>query len=187
MEVQGQQLILPPGFANATTPINATPQCGAYLQTAVFTVSGSDAVQIAFPEPFSWTQSTAWVPDVDGVVFTCQIPGIYNISVNQTLTLQNTAEVSNPTVYMAMSVVDANNAEIDQVYTNTLMVPVTVAAITVSTSFSNIINANVGTTLQIAIDSPSGNITMSSGDNSGNYQALTFNLIAQGVYGNIVP
>ena len=187
MEGVGQQLYPPPGWVNTATPGAATTQCGAYLQTETFSTDGSTAIQIGFPQALSWTQGSAWTTDASGIVFTCNIPGIYSVSINQTLELNNLAEIANPTVYMALSVIDANNAEIDQVFTNSLLVPITSSPVLVSTSFTNIINANVGTTMQLAIDSPSGNITVSSGGNTGNYQALTYNLIAQGVYGNVVP
>lgn len=187
MEGVGQTLILPPGYANATTPSFATTQCGAYLQTEFVTVTGSAGEFIPFSTPLSWTQGTAWTPDASGIVFTCNIPGIYSVSVNQTLTLNNLAEIADPTVYVALSVNDGNNAELDQVYTNTTLVPITSSPVIVAVSFTNIVNANVGTTMQVGIDSPSGNITMTSGANTGNYQALTYNLIAQGVFGNVIP
>ena len=187
MEGVGQDLFPPPGYANPTTPLFATPQCGAYLQTEYVTVEGSLGAVIPFSTPLSWTQSTAWIPDNSGSVFTCQIPGLYSILINQTLGLTNLSEITNPTVYVTLSVVDGNNAELNRTYTNTTLVPITTDAVTVCIGFTNIINANVGTQLSVAIDSPSGNIEMTSGDNSGNYQALTFNLIAQGVYGNVVP
>jgi hypothetical protein len=187
MEGVGQDLFLPPGFANSTTPSFATTECGAYLQSTFVTTVGTTAQPVPFEVPLSWTQGTAWIPDGSGVVFTCNIPGIYSISVNQTLTLNNVAEIAEPIVYVALSVNDANNAEISQVYTNTTLVPITSAPVTVATSFTNIINANVGTEMAVAVVSPSGNITMTSGANSGNYQALTYNLIAQGVFGNVIP
>jgi len=188
MEGVGQQLLVPPGWINSSTPGSATVQCGAFLQTSFITVTGSLAEPIPFEVPLSWNNGTAWTPaDASGFVFTCNIPGIYNVSVNQTLTLNNLAEIAEPIVYVALSVVDANNAEVDQVYTNTTLVPITSSPVVVAISFSNIINANVGTTMQLAIESPSGNISMTSGANTGNYQALTYNLIAQGVYGNVIP
>jgi hypothetical protein len=187
MEGVGQQLYPPPGWVNPSTPGSATTECGAYLQTTFVTVTGDVAEPVPFEEPLSWTQGSAWTPDEEGVVFTCNVPGIYSISVNQTLTLENLAEIAEPIVYVALSVNDANNSEINQVYTNTTLVPITSAAVVVATSFTNIINANVGTVMSVAIVSPSGNISMTSGANSGNYQALTYNLIAQGVYGNVIP
>jgi len=187
MEGVGQQLIAPPGWINSSTPGSATVQCGAFLQTDFITVTGATAESIPFSTPLSWNNGTAWTPDASGFVFTCNIPGIYNVSVNQTLTLENLAEIAEPLVYVALSVVDANNAEVDQVYTNTTLVPISSSPVVVAVSYSNIINANVGTTMRVAIESPSGNISMTSGANTGNYQALTYNLIAQGVYGNVIP
>ena len=81
----GQQLYAPPGWINSTTPSFASTACGAYLQTQTFSVVGSVAVQIAFPQPLSWSQGTAWTPDASGIVFTCQTPGIYSVVINQTL------------------------------------------------------------------------------------------------------
>jgi hypothetical protein len=91
MEGVGQDLFPPPGYANATRPSFATTECGAYLQSTFVTTVGTTAQPVPFEAPLSWTQSTAWTPDGSGVVFTCNVPGIYSISVNQTLTLNNVA------------------------------------------------------------------------------------------------
>jgi hypothetical protein len=187
MEGVGQQLLPPPGWVNSTTPGSATTECGAYIQSEIVTVTGDVAEPIPFATPLSWTQGSAWTTDETGIVFTCNVPGLYTIVVNQTLTLNNLAEIGDPTVYIALSVNDGLNAEINQVYTNTILVPITSSPVAVSVGFTNIINANVGTTMSVAIDSPSGNISMTSGSVGNFYQALTYNLIAQGVYGNTVP
>jgi hypothetical protein len=186
MEGVGQSLILPPGYANPTTPVFATPVCGGYLQTEVYTADGSDPVFVAFTQPLSWTTANAWTSDELGITWTCQIPGIYSMNVAQTLVVQNTADIVNPVVQLAMSVNDVNNAELDQVYTTTIPVPVTTAPIELCQNVTNIVNANVGTQMEFSVQSPSGGITVSSGANNGFYQAFTYNLIAQGVYGNVI-
>ena len=187
LEGVGQNLSPLPGWANQTLPFNATTACGGYLQTEVYTADGSDAVFIGFNTPLSWTTAAAWTSDELGITWTCQIPGIYSMNIAQTLVVQNIAEIENPIVQLAMSVNDVNNSELDQVYTTTFPVPVTTAPIELCQNVSNIVNANVGTQMEFSVQSPSGGITVSSGANNGFYQAFTFNLIAQGVVGNIVP
>jgi len=186
MEGVGQLLYPPPGWVNATTPGFATVICGAVPQTAVVSTSGSDAVFVPFGTPLSWSSVSAWTTDDAGIIWTCNVAGIYSMNVSQTLTVFNAADITNPVVNMSMSMNDANNAELDQVYTTTITVPVTTAPLVISTGVTNILNANVGTTMQFSISSPDGGITVTSGGNSGNYQAFTYNLIAQGVYGNVI-
>ena len=186
MEGVGQDLLPPPGYANPQTPLFATPVCGGYLQTEVFTATGSTAEFIAFDTPLSWTTATAWTSE-DGITWTCQIPGIYSMNVAQTLVVQNIADIENPIVQLAMSVNDVNNAELDQVYTTTFPVPVTTSPIELCQNVTNIVNANVGTQMEFSVQSPSGGITVTSGANNGFYQAFTFNLIARGVVGNVIP
>jgi len=186
MEGVGQDLLPPPGYANPTTPVFATPVCGGFLQTSIYTATGSTAEFIGFDTPLSWTTANAWTSD-DGVTWTCQIPGIYSMNVAQTLVVQNIADIVNPIVQLAMSVNDVNNAELDQVYTTTFTVPVTTQPIELCQNVTNIVNANVGTQMEFSVQSPSGGITLTSGANNGFYQAFTYNLIARGVYGNVAP
>ena len=187
MEGVGQDLLLPPGYANPTTSLFATPVCGGYLQTEIYTATGSTAEFIGFTDPLSWTTAPAWTSDLSGITWTCQIPGIYSMNVSQTLVVQNIAEIANPIIQLAMSVNDVNNAELDQVYTTTFPVPITTGPIELCQNVTNIVNANVGTQMEFSVQSPSGGITLTSGANSGFYQAFTFNLIAQGVKGNVIP
>ena len=186
MEGVGQDLLPPPGYANPATPLFATPVCGSILQTEIVSTVGSAEVAVPFSVVQSWSSVSAWTPDVTGVIWTCQIAGIYSMNIAQTLTVFNAADITNPVINMSMSMVDINNAELDQVYTQTITVPVTTDPILVSTGVSNIVNANVGTTMSFALSSPDGGITVTSGSNSGFYQAFTYNLIAKGVYGNVV-
>jgi hypothetical protein len=186
LEGVGQNLSPLPGWANQTLPFNATTVCGGYLQTEVFTATGSTAEFIAFDTPLSWTTAAAWTSE-DGVTWTCQIPGIYSMNIAQTLVVQNVADIVNPIVQLAMSVNDVNNAELDQVYTTTITVPITTDPIELCQNVTNIVNANVGTQMEFSVQSPSGDITVTSGANNGFYQAFTYNLIARGVYGNVIP
>jgi hypothetical protein len=187
LEGVGQNLSPLPGWANQTLPFNATTVCGGYVQTEVFTATGSTAEFIAFDTPLSWTTAAAWTSE-DGVTWTCQIPGIYSMNISQTLEVQNIAEIQNPVIQLAMNVNDANNSELDQVYTTTFPVPITTAPIVLCQNVTNIVNANVGTEMTFSVESPSGGITLTSGTGlSDFYQAFTFNLIARGVVGNVVP
>ena len=186
MEGVGQDLLPPPGYANPATPLFATPVCGSILQTEVVSTVGSAEVVVPFNVYQSWSSVSAWTSDISGILWTCQIAGIYQMNIAQTLTVFNAADITNPVVNMSMSVIDINNAELNQVYTQTITVPVTTSEIIVSTGVSNIVNANVGTTMSFAVNAPNGGITVTSGSNSGFYQAFTYNLIAKGVYGNVV-
>lgn len=186
MEGVGQDLFPPPGYANSTTPLFATPVCGSILQTEVVSTVGMDAVFVPFSTPQSWSSVTAWTSDVSGIIWTCQIAGIYSMNISQTLSVLNAADITNPVVNMTMSIADPVNTELDQEYTTSIIVPVTISPILVSTGVTNIVNANVGTTMEFGIASASGDIDVTSGGNAGYYQAFTYNLIAKGVYGNVV-
>jgi len=187
LEGVGQNLSPLPGWANATSPLYATPICGAFLQTGVFTAVGSDPIYVQFDTPASWSTAEAWVPDNSFTTWTCQIPGIYSMNVSQTLTVQNIADIVNPVINLAMSIVDINNAELDQVYTTIITVPITTDPITIAQNVTNIVNANVGTEMEFSVTAPSGGISVTSGAvDPGYYQAFTFNLIARGVYGNVI-
>ena len=48
MEGVGQDLFPPPGYANSTTPLFATPVCGSILQTEVVSTVGAAAVFVPF-------------------------------------------------------------------------------------------------------------------------------------------
>ena len=186
LEGVGQNLSPLPGWANATTPLYATPVCGSIIQTGTYTTSGAVGVFIGFQQPATWSSVEAWTSDASGVTWTCQIPGIYSMNIAQTLNVQNLSDITNPIVSLVMSMVDGNNAELDQVYTTNIPIPVTIDPIVICQNVSNIVNANVGTTMEFGVTSPSGGITITSAGNSGYYQAFTYNLIARGVYGNVV-
>jgi hypothetical protein len=181
----------PPGWVNPTTPGSATTSCGAIKQTKFFTAVDDNAVQIGFDYPLSWTGPGWTTTDPSGILWTCQVPGVYNIYIAQTLEVQNVADIDNPTVTLNLSIVDANNAELNQTYTNTIFVPVTTGTVPlVGCSLTAIVNANVGTELIFALASPSGGVSIVSGngaEDSGTYQAFTYNLISQGVYGTVIP
>ena len=187
MEGVGQDLLPPPGYANPQTPLFATPICGGFLQTGVFTADGSDPIYVQFDAPASWSTAEAWVPNNSFTTWTCQIPGIYSMNVSQTLTVQNIADIVNPVINLAMSVVDGGNAELNQVFTTIITVPITTDPITIAQNVTNIVNAGVGTEMVFSVTAPSGGISVTSGAaDPGYYQAFTFNLIARGVYGNVI-
>lgn len=185
MALQFNQYV-PVGYINTDTPQAATVSCGANLQVSTVATNGVDAVFVPFNQPLSWA-GAQWTSDSNAIQWICQVPGIYSMNVAQTLILQNTAEIVNPIVNMIMSITDNVNAELNQTYTTTLMVPITTGPIEVGAGVANIVNANVGTFMSFALEAPSGNITVSSGGNNATYQGFTYNLIAQGNYGNVVP
>ena len=179
-------LVAPIGWVNPITPAFASVNCGAIIQTPGTYVSTiGDAVNVPFQTPLSWS-GNEWTTDADGLVFTCQVPGIYSVNISQQLTLYNPSESQTPIVNLNMNINDASNIELNQSYTNTIIVPITTGSINVGTSVTNIVNANVGTTLGCTLNSPSGSVSVISGGSGGSYAGFNYNLIASGNYGNII-
>ena len=186
LEGVGQNLSPLPGWANATAPLYATPICGSILQAVPATSSGSDVLPITFTLPTSWSSTTAWTSDLSGEIWTCGIPGIYSMTISQLLLVQNIADIVNPVVNMSMTLTDVATPELNVIVATILTVPVTTDAIEIAANVSNIINAQVGTTMRFTLQSPSGGISIVSGGIAPPYvTAFAYNLIAQGVYGNI--
>ena len=187
MEGVGQPLIFPPGYANETTPTFASPICGYITQVDQFTSSGSDALTIGFTNPLSWTSSDVWVSDVSGQQWTCNVPGLYQMTVTQLLTVQNLADITDPVVNMTINVGSTTTTEINQIAKSTVIVPVTSAPFEVSASVSALVNVDVASTMSFELDSPSGGVSFTSGppELPSSLQGFSYQLISQGNIGNV--
>jgi hypothetical protein len=122
--------------------------------------------------------------DVSGANWTTLVPGIYQLNVAQNLTVQNTANITNPVVNITVNVA-STTTELDQILRTSLMVPVTLAPINVNAIVSGIVCCELNSVITVSIDVPSGDITLESGynalpDPSGYF---SWNLIAQGIFG----
>jgi hypothetical protein len=191
MALQYNQYV-PVGYINNTTPQSATVSCGNVLQSAtVDTDNVLGQVEIPFEAPASWC-GAQWTPNELGLIWTCQVAGIYSFNISQNLTFQNVAELVNPTVSVEAVFASATTSEFNKYLETTLMVPITTDPITVQANLSGIVNVDVGTTLVVNVIDNSGNITTTSNEvappNAGG--SLSWNLLAEGEYGNanvIVP
>ena len=138
MEGVGQDLFPPPGYANPSTPFFASPVCGYITQVEQFTSSGSDALTIGFTNPLSWTSTNVWTSDLSGATWTCSVPGIYQITVTQLLTVENLADITDPVINMTINVSSDTTSEVAQIAKSTIVVPITAAPFEVSASVSAI-------------------------------------------------
>ena len=187
MEGVGQDLFPPPGYANPSTPFFASPVCGYITQVEQFTSSGSDALTIGFTNPLSWTSTNVWTSDLSGATWTCSVPGIYQITVTQLLTVENLADITDPVINMTINVSSDTTSEVAQIAKSTIVVPITAAPFEVSASVSAIMNIDVNSTMTFELDSPSGGVSFTSGppELPTSLQGFSFNLIAPGNKGNV--
>jgi hypothetical protein len=175
----------PTGWTNTQTPQSATVVCGYNQQNQTVETDGTTLTEIPFQAPASWSNSL-WTTNEFGIVFTCAVPGIYSIVVAQNLTFQNVAEVENPVIDIIVTIISPTTSEFNQVLVSSVIAPVTTSPINVNATVTGIINADIGSTLIVRLADRSGNIVTSSGYNSLPSPSgfLSWNLIAQGAYGN---
>ena len=184
----GGGMYSPPGWVNSTTPGNATVLCGNVSQTEMLSVDGTNTLLIPFVVPATWSDLTSWIPDDDGIHWTCVTPGIYSVQVTQNLTINNPAEIINPVVNVIISISSDITTELNQTLETSILCPATTTnSQIVNVSVSGIINADVGSIMTASIISPSGNIAVTSGPTElpSTGCVLRWNLIALGEYGNI--
>ena len=79
----------PPGWANTTTPAFAGTQCGNVDQDTEYTTSGTTPTAIGFQTFSSWSDNSSFTPDISGEIWTCNLSGIYNLRINQSLSVVN--------------------------------------------------------------------------------------------------
>ena len=187
MEGVGQQLYPPPGWVNSATPSFATTVCGYITQVEQYTSSGSDALTIGFTNPLSWTNTIAWTSDVSGMNWVCNVPGLYQLTVTQLLTVQNLADITDPVINMTINIGSTTTTEINQIAKSTVIVPITSAPFEVSASVSALVNVGVADTMTFELDSPSGNVSFTSGppELPTSLQGFSYQLISQGQVGNV--
>ena len=187
MEGVGQQLLSPPGWVNPATPGFATTICGYYTQTEQYTSDGSNPLQIGFNNPLSWTNLNAWTSDASGANWVCNVPGLYQLTVTQLLTVQNLADITDPVINMTINVGSTTTTEINQIAKSTVIVPVTSAPFEVSASVSALVNVDVASTMSFELDSPSGGVSFTSGppELPSSLQGFSYQLISQGNIGNV--
>jgi hypothetical protein len=182
VENVGYGMLSPPGFVNSLTPGSATVTCGCTFQSLVFTSTPGDPVYVAFDQPASWN-TNAWTPDASGGTWTCQVGGIYQMAISQSLTVFNAADIVNPVVDVVMNMIDDNHPDLNQTVANTITVPITTDAISIQTSVSGLVCCAPGTRMTCTLVSPSGGITITSEAYLPYTVAFTFNLVAQGPFG----
>lgn len=181
----GLGMYSPVGWTNNATPGFATTSCAYNTQIVTYTASGSTALSVGFAAPTTWSNLYDLSGDLSGATWTVNTPGIYLLNVSQTLVLQNTAEITNPIVNLTINTVSETTTELNQILRTTLMVPITLAPISVNAAVSGIVCCDLGSVITFSIDAPSGAITVVSGANSlptpSGY--FSWNLIAQGTFG----
>jgi len=180
-------LIAPPGWINPTTPGSATVYCGHIIQTAEITTTGATPEAIPFSISASWSNNSSWTSD-DGITWVCQVAGIYSVNVSQQLTVTNGADIVNPVVNVNLTVTSQITTEFNKKLQSSMLCPVTTTnAVTMGLNLSGIICVGVGDTMQVTVESPSGDIEIVSGGGGveAPEAALSYSLIAQGDYGNV--
>ena len=80
--------LIPPGWANTTTPLYAGVQCGNVDQDQSYTTTGTTPEPIGFQTFSSWSDNISLTSD-DGFTWTCHTSGIYNLRCNQSLLVTN--------------------------------------------------------------------------------------------------
>lgn len=184
IENVGIGMLAPPSWANSSTPTQATIACGYHKQNVVYTVDGTNILQIGFAENVSWSNNYDLSGDLSGANWTTLVPGIYQLNIAQNLTVQNVANITNPVINITVNVA-SNTTELDQILRTTLMVPVTIGPMNINAVVSGIVCCELNSVITIAINVPSGDIDVTSGynalpDPSGYF---SWNLIAQGIFG----
>ena len=184
MSVQnvGLGMLAPVGWINSSVPSFATTTCGSILQSSTFTATAGDSLEIAFNTPTAWN-TNAWTPDLSGGTWTCQIPGIYSMNVSQSLTVFNAADIVSPVVVLTMNIEDDNHPDLNQAVSNSVVVPVTTDPISLPCSVAGIIPAAPGTRMIFTVVSTGGDVTITSEPAVPYNVAFSYNLIAQGPYG----
>ena len=81
--------LVPTTWVNSVTPQFATVKCGNITQTATFNTDGSEPVVLGFTDTATWSDVESFTSDNDGLVWTCQTTGIYNLRLNQTYTVES--------------------------------------------------------------------------------------------------
>jgi len=183
----GGGMYAPVGWVNSSTPGNATVKCGNISQTEEVTADGSDTLIIPFVAPATWSDNTSWITEDGGLHWICVQPGIYMVQATQSLIINNPAEIVNPVVNLFITVDSGSTSEFNQTIKNSILCPATtVDSQEIGMSVSGLINADAGAIMTVSIISPSGNIGVISSPTSlpNTGGVLSWNLIAQGQYGN---
>ena len=104
IENVGIGMLAPPSWANSSTPTQATIACGYHKQNVVYTVDGTNSLQIGFAENVSWSNNYDLSGDLSGANWTTLVPGIYQLNIAQNLTVQNVANITNPVINITVNV-----------------------------------------------------------------------------------
>ena len=186
-------MIPPQNWVNIATPASATTNCGYVAQTETFVADADQPTPISFTTPASWSDRASWVPDLTGTFWTCATSGIYSITVSLNMTVNNVAETVNPVVGITVILDSNTTSENDQTLRTTQYIPImTGGAQNLNMVLTGLVNADVGSVLNVEITDYSGNLSLTSVEGVYPIPAayLGWNLIAQGEYGNsgvIVP
>jgi len=175
------------GWVNSTTPGFATVNCGYVVQTEDVSTTGSVISAVGFNGNSSWSTPNWTNTDGSGSVWACETGGVYALSSSQNLTLFNAADATNPVVNVTLTVTSTTTSEFNTVFQTSVAVPITTAPITMNVTTGGLANVDPGTTMTLTIQSPSGNVTVTSGATVLPSPAafISWNLIAQGPYGNV--
>lgn len=176
-----------PGWVNTQTPSFATVYCGFVQQTQSWTTTGSTVALVGFDGLSSWTTPNWENTDLSGWYWRCNLAGIYQVAASQNLTVFNAADATNPVVNVTLTVTSITTSEFNNVFTTSIAVPITTAPIVMNVLVSGLTNVDVGSEMHLSIESLSGNVDVTSGATTlpAPNAYMSWNLIAQGSYGNV--
>ena len=187
MEGPATGLYPPPGWVNNTTPAFSSVQCGFISQTQNWVTDGSSVLSIGFDGASSWTSGNWVTNDLSGYQWGCRVGGIYQVAAEQNLLLFNAADATNPVVNITLTIFSPTTSEFNQVFQTSIAVPITTAPISMSVNVGGLVNVDEFSTMSLTVQSLSGNVTCTSGAGvlGSPGGSLSWNLVAQGAYGNV--